>query len=102
MSYTGAGYAELVSRHLMPVHMRSKISGDRISGIFPVATTLEHSSTDLVLMRILQPLFISLAERCQRLRWLQQGQLSIYLVYIFITSAVLMAWSLWAGGHGGR
>lgn len=102
MSYTGAGYAELVSRHLMPEHMRSKISGDRISGIFPVATTLEHSSTDLVLMRILQPLFISLAERCQRLRWLQQGQLSIYLVYIFITSAVLMAWSLWAGGHGGR
>jgi hypothetical protein len=31
-------------------------------------------------------------------RWLQQGQLQSYQVYIFVASAVLMAWNLWAAG----
>ncbi|AJF05325.1 hypothetical protein GSUB_00260 [Geoalkalibacter subterraneus] len=30
-----------------------------------------------------------------------QGQLWIYLFYIFIASTILMAWSVGAGGHGG-
>ncbi|MDH3453522.1 MAG: hypothetical protein OEL80_00125, partial [Desulfuromonadales bacterium] len=102
MTYTGEGYAELVSHHLMPKIMRPAVSGGKVDGLFPASTTLVQSTTDLVLMRFLQPLFVALADRCQRLRWLQQGQLPIYLVYIFVASAVLMAWSLWAGGHGGR
>jgi hypothetical protein len=102
MAYTGESYAEFVSHHLLPKIMRPKVSGGKVSGFFPLASKLAQSSTDLVLMRFLQPLFVALADRCQRLRWLQQGQLPVYLVYIFVTSAVLMVWSLWAGGHGGK
>ncbi|MGK2950784.1 MAG: hypothetical protein ACSLEZ_00175, partial [Thiobacillus sp.] len=102
MAYTGESYAEFVSQHLMPKVMRPKVSGGKVSGFFPIAGKLAQSSSDLVLMRFLQPLFMALADRCQRLRWLQQGQLPIYLVYIFVASAVLMVWSLWAGGHGGQ
>jgi formate hydrogenlyase subunit 3/multisubunit Na+/H+ antiporter MnhD subunit len=102
MAYTGEGFAELVSHHLMPKAMRPKVSGSKVNGLFPLSTTLAQASSDLVLMRYLQPLFVALADRCQRLRWLQQGQLQIYLVYIFVASAVLMAWSLWAAGYGGN
>ncbi|MBE0574496.1 MAG: oxidoreductase [Desulfuromonadales bacterium] len=102
MAYTGESYAEFVSHHLMPKIMRPKVSGGKVSGFFPISSKLAQSSTDLVLMRFLQPLFVALADRCQRLRWLQQGQLPVYLVYIFVASAVLMVWSLWAGGHGGK
>ena len=101
MTYTAEGYAEFVSHHLMPKPMRPAVSGDKISGLFPASIMLVQSTSDLVLMRFLQPLFEDLADRCQRLRWLQQGQLQVYLVYIFVASAVLMAWSLWAGAHGG-
>lgn len=101
MAYTAEGFAEFAARHLLPKILRPEVRGGQLNGFFPPPSDLSQTSTDPVLMRILQPLFMALADRCQRLRWLQQGQLPIYLVYIFIASAVLMAWSLWAGGHGG-
>ena len=101
MSYTGEGYAELASQHLLPRIMRPEISGGKVSGLFPVPTMLAQHSTDPVLIRFLQPLFVAVAERCQWLHWLQQGKMPIYLVYIFVTSVVLMVWSIWAGSHGG-
>lgn len=101
MSYTGGSYAEFTARHLLPKVMHPAVNGTKVNGMFPVATTLVQTSNDPILMRVLLPLFVSLADRCQRLRWLQQGKMPIYLVYIFIASAVLMAWSIWAGGHGG-
>lgn len=101
MAYSGEGYSELVFRHLLPGFMRPKVTGGLVKGRFPAPAGLHQISTDPILMRVLHPLFAGIAERCQRLRWLQQGQLSIYLFYIFIASATLMAWSLWAGVHGG-
>ncbi len=101
MAYTGEGYAEFVSHHLMPKIMRPSVSVRNVNGLFPVSNALTQFSPDLVLTRFLQPLFMVLADRCQRLRWLQQGQLPIYLVYIFLTSAVLMAWIIWSDGYSG-
>lgn len=101
IAYTGESYSELAARHLLPQPMRPAVSGDKVSGLFPRSIELAQESTDPVLKKILEPLFTQIAERSQRLRWLQQGQLPIYLLYIFMTSAVLMAWSLWAGGHSG-
>lgn len=101
MAYTGAGYAELAANHLLPKFMAPQVTGGKVSGLFAVPVQLTQHTPEVVLTRILHPLFVSLARGCQRLRWLQQGQLSIYLLYMFITSALLLAWSLWAGGHGG-
>jgi formate hydrogenlyase subunit 3/multisubunit Na+/H+ antiporter MnhD subunit len=101
MAYTGEGYAELAAKHLLPTFMTPEVTRENVRELFAAPAHIAQHSTDVVLTRILHPLFFGLAERCQRLRWLQQGQLSIYLLYIFITSALLLAWSLWAGGHGG-
>lgn len=101
MAYTGEGFAEMAAWHLLPNFMRPQLKTDEIRGVLPQSSHLSQNSTDPILIRVLQPIFILLADRCQRLRWLQQGQLSIYLLYIFIASTLLMAWSLWAGGQGG-
>jgi formate hydrogenlyase subunit 3/multisubunit Na+/H+ antiporter MnhD subunit len=101
MEYTGEGYAESASHHLLPKAMRPRIIGGKVRGTTPTPTTIEQTSTDPVLILILQPLCIWVANRCQRMRWLQQGQLPIYLFYIFLASAILMVWSLWAGGNTG-
>jgi len=42
--------------------------------------------------RILQPLAARWAARAMRLRWLQQGRLSLYLLYIFVTLLAGVAW----------
>ena len=99
IAYTGEAYSELAFHHLLPKFMRPVVSGGAVKGHFPVAVERIQRSSDPVLIRVLQPLILGIADRCQQLRWLQQGKLSIYLLYIFIASVVLMAWSLWAGGH---
>jgi formate hydrogenlyase subunit 3/multisubunit Na+/H+ antiporter MnhD subunit len=101
ISYTAEGYSEMAFRHLLPKFMRPTVTGGKTVGLFPVPIRLAQHSTDPVLFQILTPLFTAIAIRCQRLRWLQQGRLPIYLLYILIASTVLMVWSLWAGGHGG-
>lgn len=101
MAYTAEGYSEMVFRHLLPKFLRPQVTGGQVNGLFPATTRLAVSATDPVHNRVFRPLFTGIAERFQRLHWLQHGHLSIYLFYIFIASAILMAWSLWAGGHGG-
>ncbi len=101
ISYTGESYSEMTFRYLLPQLLRPVVSGGKVAEVFPQPTQLDQQSTDPLLVRALQPLFLSLAWRCQHLRWLQQGRLQVYLCYIFIASAILMAWSFWAGSHGG-
>jgi len=101
IAYTGEGFSEMTFRHLLPRIMRPTVTGGKVTRIFPQTTSLNQQSTDPILVRALQPLFLAAALRCQHLRWLQQGRLQVYLGYIFIASAMLMAWSFWAGGHGG-
>ncbi|MDT8422232.1 MAG: hypothetical protein RQ724_00520 [Desulfuromonadales bacterium] len=93
LKYTGAGYAGLAADHLLSKFMAPQVSGGKVSGLFTVPVQLAQHPPEIVLTRILHPLFVGLAG-CWR-------QLSIYLLYMFVTSAVLLAWSLWAGGHGG-
>lgn len=101
MSYSAEGYSEFAFRHLLPKIMRPQLSGGKVKGLFAAPASLAQTADDPVLTRGLQPLFIRLAERFQRLRWLQQGQLPIYLCYIFIASTVLVAWCLWKGALTG-
>ncbi|MBE0501046.1 MAG: oxidoreductase, partial [Desulfuromonadales bacterium] len=101
MSYTGEAYSEITFRQVLPKALHPTVTGGVVTGLFPEKVCLQQISLDPVLTRQWLPLFVSIADRCQRLRWLQQGQLPFYLIYIFIISAVLMVWSLWAGGEGG-
>ncbi|MDY0189900.1 MAG: proton-conducting transporter membrane subunit [Desulfuromonas sp.] len=101
MEYTGESYSEIALHHLLPKIMRPSVTGGKVSGIAPAPTNLAQRADDPVLTVILQPLFKWMADRCQRLRWLQQGQLPIYLFYILLASTLLIAWSFWAGGHPG-
>ncbi len=100
MSYTAEGFSELSAAHLMPGIMRPHLQREKVEGIFPAATSLAQTSPDPVLIRILNPLFIAVGDRCQKLRWLQQGQLPIYLLYMFILCILLLAWSVWTGRGG--
>lgn len=99
MSYTAEGFSELCAGRMMPRALRPEVRGGVVEGLFPGAARLEQRSLDPVLQRSLRPLFGRLTEGCLGLRWLQLGQLSAYLLYIFATAVVLMAWVfLWERG----
>jgi len=97
MAYTAGGYAELTQKHLVPAPLRPEISLSAPQGLFPAAGRLVQVCPDAVLDRVFQPFFQRFADRVVRLRWLQQGKLPIYLLYIFAACALLIAWSVLEG-----
>lgn len=97
MAYTGAGFAELGQRQL-PALLVPQSEGGQVRGLLAAPAHFAQSFVDPCLHRWLLPLVTYLGERCERLRWLQQGRLPIYLLYIFLTCALLLGWSLFAGG----
>jgi hypothetical protein len=94
MAYKAEGYSELAHNHLLPAALRPEVSKPRPRTLFPAAISFFQHSREVVLHRCFQPLFSSLAERCVRLRWLQQGKLHLYLLYIFTCCTLLMLWSI--------
>ena len=67
----------------------------RVGGLSAGPAALRLTSLDPVLVHSWQPLFTWFAGRCQRLRWLQQGRLPVYLLYMFAALTLLLAWTLW-------
>lgn len=97
MSYSAESYSEFAHNHLLPAVMRSEISRARPRLLFPGSVRFFQRSHEVLLQRFYQPIFTNLAERCVRLRWLQQGKLHLYLLYIFTCCTLLMLWSILAG-----
>lgn len=96
MSYTAEAYGEM-TRHLLPRVIQPEVEAVLPEGLFPVSARIAQRSIDPALQRFFYPGFHWLAERCVHLRWLQQGKLPVYLFYIFICCAVLIAWSVIEG-----
>ena len=100
MTYTGEAFSELAFRQILPGALRPEVEGGVVPGLFPAPSSLRQTSLDPLLTRHWLPLFSWAADRCQRLRWLQQGQLPIYLLYMFAASTLLLLWSVWTGRGG--
>lgn len=96
MAYTAESYSGLAHHHLLPQALQPEVSTKRPRTLFPVTIAFFQHSQEVLLQRGYQPLFSYLAERCVRLRWLQQGKQHLYLLYIFICCAGLMLWSILA------
>jgi len=100
MAYTGAAFSALVGRGILPRGFAPALEGGQVSGLLAAPAALGVISLDPVLIRSWQPLFAWLAGRCQRLRWLQQGRLPVYLLYLFATLTLLLAWIFWVERGG--
>jgi hypothetical protein len=62
--------------------------------VFPAPTSLEVRVDEPFADRIYIPRAQRWAARAARLRWLQQGRLPLYLLYIFVTLLVAIGWSV--------
>lgn len=94
MAYTAEGYGEFVHNHLLPAMLRPEVRTLRPLRLFPGPAHLSQHTEEMLLQRLYLPFFADLAERCVRLRWLQQGKQHLYLLYIFACCGLLMLWSV--------
>jgi hydrogenase-4 component B len=91
MQYTASSFAEPITRIFQPL-LRSRVERDVPTAvIWPEPASWRSVTPDRVLVGLYDPVFKSIERALLRLRGLQQGHLSTYLLYIVLTVLVLMA-----------
>jgi hydrogenase-4 component B len=92
MQYTARSLSEWLTSHLLPRFLTPAIRVTEVSALYPSDGRFSVDVDEPFADRILQPVAVRWGLRAMRLRWLQQGRLPLYLLYIFITLIAGVAW----------
>jgi hydrogenase-4 component B len=93
MQYTASSFAQPVLRAFWPL-VRPRGQGEAPRGYLPVEASLETHIPDLGRERIFEPVFAAIRRALGRVRFLQQGDVHVYVLYVAITLIVLLVWKL--------
>jgi formate hydrogenlyase subunit 3/multisubunit Na+/H+ antiporter MnhD subunit len=93
MQYTATAFSELLAEVLMPSRLRPRTVVSRPVSLFPRPAAFTADCSDPITRGFYEPFLERWADRFARLRWMQQGLLHVYLVYILVALLVGLAWS---------
>lgn len=96
--YSARGFAELLTTRALPSWLGPRPRARPPEGAFPVASSFATDIADPATRGIYEPLLIRMGDRFVRLRFLQQGNLHIYLLYVL---AAVIAGLTWVAVRGG-
>ncbi len=89
MQYTASSFADMLV-NLFAGILRPERHAPHITGPFPADSHFESHVPETVLERIVMPLLARIYEKSLPIRRLQHGQLHLYVLYTFLTLAVLI------------
>jgi len=101
MQYTASAFSEMLSERLVPRVLRPRLMAPRDTALFPAPATFSADRRDPVTRGFYEPFVAGWADRLTRLRWMQQGRLNVYLVYVLVALLVGLAWSSVASWSSG-
>ena len=93
MQYTSSSFIEPVTTLFAPL-IRTKTHLIRPSGLFPKEGSLSTETPDIWREGVYIPLFRGINWVSARLRWLQQGRVQVYILYVTMTIVGLLIWYL--------
>lgn len=93
MQYTARSFGEFFTSELFPRSLSPRLSVKAPQGLFPKPGSLAVDTADPLMQRSYEPFFAWWAERFARLRWMQQGLLHVYVVYILAALVFGLAFS---------
>lgn len=93
MQYTASSFAWPILDMFRFV-VRPRVHRERPEGVFPQRASFESHTDDIFRRRIYGPLFRAAVWLAERLRWVQQGQNQLYVLYIALTLLILLLWKL--------
>jgi formate hydrogenlyase subunit 3/multisubunit Na+/H+ antiporter MnhD subunit len=91
MQYTASSFAEPITT-LFRGLLATRQQVQRPEGIFPARASLATETPDLCRGNLYRPAFVQANWGLSKLRWLQHGQVRLYVLYIAGTLIVLLAW----------
>lgn len=93
MQYTASSFASpLVG--LFRILLRTQVREESPQGFFPSRARFDSETSDVFQKYVYRPFFAAVAHGASMLRWLQQGRLQFYVLYIALTVFVLLVWTL--------
>ncbi|MBI2434163.1 MAG: hydrogenase, partial [Candidatus Hydrogenedentes bacterium] len=90
MQYTASSFAQMLV-DLYHWLLLPQAKSPRIEDLFPTAAAFHSHVPDAVLDRAVNPVLQQTSHALARLRFLQQGRVQVYIVYVVVTLLVLMA-----------
>lgn len=93
MQYTASSFAQPVV-HFFHLLLRPHSATTEPRGLFPSRARLHTHTPDLLRQWVYQPLFLVVAWVASKFRWMQQGRIQMYVLYIALTILLLMLWKL--------
>ena len=94
MQYTASSFAQPLTDLFKPLlGTRKNVSAP--DGYFPSDAAFKTETPDTFSERIYKPVFTRIGAALSRLRWLQQGNVQLYVLYIALTLLVVLVWKLW-------
>jgi hydrogenase-4 component B len=93
MQYGARATSELFTALILPASLSPRVSARVPEGVFPAPARLESDTADPLTRGAYEPFFARWAGRFARLRWMQQGFLHLYLVYILFALLLALGWS---------
>ncbi len=94
MQYTGRSLGEWISERLTPGLLRPRVAGTIPSGNFPAAAEFSVDAREPFLEHLYEPAAARWSRRAMRFRWVQQGRLPLYLLYMFTALVAGICWAI--------
>ncbi|HUY90411.1 MAG TPA: proton-conducting transporter membrane subunit [Pirellulales bacterium] len=91
MQYTSTSFSEILTG-LFRWALRPQIRRPRIDELFPHSASFETAVPDSVLESVVRPALRSLGQRILWFRVFQQGNVRVYLFYLFAALLLLLIW----------
>jgi hypothetical protein len=93
MQYSASSFAELLVSRAIPRWLRARVQQCAPRGLFPEPASWSAQHEDPLTRGLYEPFLASWGDRFSRLRWLQQGRLHFYLMYIAGIAVLALFWS---------
>jgi formate hydrogenlyase subunit 3/multisubunit Na+/H+ antiporter MnhD subunit len=92
MQYTGRALSELLATRALPRWLRGRAKVRAPEGPFPAEASFVADGSDPLTRGLYEPFLARWGDRFARLRFLQQGKVHIYILYIVGTAVAVLAW----------
>jgi len=92
MQYTARSFSEHLISRLVPRWLRPGAHRPVLSWLFPAPSRFSTESEDPLTRRAYRPFLSTGADRFARIRWMQQGELHLYVVYILAAVVLALGW----------
>jgi formate hydrogenlyase subunit 3/multisubunit Na+/H+ antiporter MnhD subunit len=93
MQYTASSYAQPLTALFGPL-LQNREQLAPPEGLFPSDASLHTETPDVFARGLYGPVFAAVGRGLSALRWLQHGQVQLYVLYIALTLVALLVWKL--------